>query len=108
MDINRITEWINDTTGWLDPPGCETTFAPLPVHDRGCCTVGIVHEHRFSFFFWGLYTLDDHSPRVALVSIDAHDDVGVPSDVIPDDLDNLNIQQDGTGAFCLARSSQLE
>ena len=86
MDTNRIAEWLKDTGGWLNPSGCETAFAPLPVHDRGCCTVGIVHEHRFAFFFWGLYSLDKNSPHAALISIDAHDDVGVPSEVILDDL----------------------
>jgi hypothetical protein len=91
MDANRITEWIDSIQGWLDPPGCEVDYAPLPTGDNGCCTVGIVHEHRFAFFFWGLYASDRKGPLPALITIDAHNDVGVPGEVIPDDLDTLHI-----------------
>jgi hypothetical protein len=90
MEPNRIAQWLNDITGWLDPPGCEYSFVSIPGRDSSCCTVGIVHEHRFAFYFWGLYSIDNGNPP-ALISIDAHDDVGVPSEVIPDDLNNLNI-----------------
>ena len=92
MDTTRIAEWLTNTQRWLDPPGCETAFAPLPTQERGCCTVGIVYEHRFAFFFWGLYSLDKDRPHPVLISIDSHDDTGVPSELIPDDLDNLDIR----------------
>jgi len=91
MDTNRITKWFEDFDGYLPPPGCESSFVSIPGHDRGCCTVGIVHEHRFAFYFWGLNSIDTNSPHSVLISIDAHDDTGVPSEVIPDDLDNLNV-----------------
>lgn len=91
MDAIRIANWLKDFGRYLDPPGCESSFAPLPGRDRGSCTVGIVHEHRFAFYFWGLHSIDKNSPNAVLISIDAHDDTGVPSEVIPDDLDNLNI-----------------
>jgi hypothetical protein len=91
MDTNRIAKWLKDINGWIDPPGCESSFVSLPVHDSGCCTVGIVHEHRFAFYFWGLHSIDKNSPHATLISIDAHDDVGVPGEVNADDLDNLDI-----------------
>lgn len=91
MDTNRISKWIEDVNGWIDPPGCESSFVSRPVHGNGCCIVGIVHEHRFAFYFWGLHSIDKNSPHATLISVDAHDDVGVPNEVIPDDLDNLNI-----------------
>ena len=92
MDTTRIAEWLKNTDGRLDPPGCETVFAPHPTKEQGCCKVGIVHEHRFAFFFWGLYSLDNEGIIPALVTIDSHDDTGVPSEVIPEDLDNLDIR----------------
>ena len=92
METNRIAKWLKDINGWLNPPGCESSIVSHPLHDSGCCTVGIVHEHRFAFYFWGLYSIDKDSPHAALISIDAHDDVGVTGEVIPDDLDNLNIR----------------
>ncbi|MEE9913193.1 MAG: UPF0489 family protein [Deltaproteobacteria bacterium] len=91
MDTNRIAKWLKEDSGWLHPPGCESTFVKLPGRDSGCCTVGIVNEHRFAFYFWGLCASDKDSRHAALISIDAHDDVGVPTEVIQDDLDNLNI-----------------
>jgi hypothetical protein len=91
MNTNRISKWLKEDNGWLHPPGCEYSFTSFPLQDNGCCTVGIVHEHRFAFYFWGIHSIDKDSPYATLISIDAHDDVGVPSEVIPDDLDNLNI-----------------
>jgi len=93
IDAKRIEKWLKDINinGWLNPPGCESSIVSLPVHNNACCTVGIVHEHRFAFYFWGLYSIEKDSPHAALISIDAHDDVGVSDEVIPDDLDNLNI-----------------
>ena len=92
MDADRIAKWLNEYNRYLDPPGCEESYVSLPGNDSGCCTVGIVHEHRFAFYFWGLYSSDKRLPHAALISIDAHDDAGVPHEVIPDDLDNLNFQ----------------
>ncbi|MFC1613923.1 hypothetical protein ACFL5K_01350 [Gemmatimonadota bacterium] len=92
MNATLITEWINSEKGWLDPPGCETDFAPHPTGKDRCCTVGIVHEHRFAFYFWGRYSIDKGKlPLPTLITLDSHDDVGVPSEVIRKDLDNLDI-----------------
>jgi hypothetical protein len=92
MDSKRITGWLNSIQGWLDPPGCEETYASFPANKRSSCPVGIVHEHRFAFFFWGLYAQDQNERHPVLITIDSHDDVGVPGEVIPNDLDNLNIR----------------
>jgi hypothetical protein len=91
MDTNRIATWLTDIDGWLYPPGCETAFAALPTKEQGCCMVGIIHEHRFAFFFWGLHSLDNEL-HPALVTIDSHDDTGVSTEVIPEDLNNLDIR----------------
>ncbi len=91
MDGKRIEKWLKDINGWLMPPGCESSFVSLPGQDHGCCIVGIVHEHRFAFYFWGLSSLENKTSPL-LITIDAHDDVGVPSEVVPDDLDNLHVQ----------------
>lgn len=108
MDTNRITEWLNSIHGWLDPPGCEAEYVSLPTDDQRCCPVGIVHEHRFAFFFWGLYANGQSKPHPALITLDSHDDVGVPSEVIPDDLDNLNIgDRTELGLFAWTRLRSL-
>jgi hypothetical protein len=91
VDTNRIIEWVNAMQGWLDPPGCETEFVSLPTPRNGSCTVGIVHEHRFAFFYWALYSHDRSEPHPILITLDSHNDIGVPREVIPDDLDNLDI-----------------
>lgn len=91
MEECRITNWLKDFDRYLDPPGCESSFVSLPGRDEASCTIGIVHEHRFAFYFWGLYSNDRNSRNSILISVDAHDDTGVPSEVIPDDLNDLNI-----------------
>jgi hypothetical protein len=91
INAERIEKWLNDIEGWLSPPGCLTAYAPLPLDNSGCCHIGIVFEHRFAFFYWALYSRGQGNPRPVLVTLDSHNDVGVPSDVIPNDLDNLDI-----------------
>lgn len=110
MDIKRVSKWLKSVQGWLEPPGCETEFANQPGDDLGCCTVGIVHEHRFAFYYWALYSLesDKHEPRPALITLDLHDDVGVPNEVDVDDLDNLSIgNRTELGLFAWTRLRRL-
>lgn len=96
MDKDRIARWLEglNSNGYLYPPGCEASFTKLPGRDGGYCTVGIVHEHRFAFYFWALDSIEKNLSRAALITVDAHDDVGVPDEVIPDDLDNLGIHNE--------------
>jgi hypothetical protein len=108
--INRISKWLNSTQGWLKPPGCETVHTARPGDDEGCCTVGIVHEHRFAFFYWVLYSLDKgkHEPQPVLITLDSHDDVGVPGEVDIEDLDNLSIgNRTELGLFVWTRLRRL-
>ncbi len=110
MDVARISGWLNNPIGqgWIDPPGCETEYASLPTGDNGCCNIGIVYEHRFAFYYWGLHSIEARSPRPILLSLDSHDDVGVPDEVVPDDLDNLRIRDRiELGLFCWLRLRSL-
>ena len=110
MNSTRISKWLTSVRGWIDPPGCETVFAPLPGDDQGCCTVGIIHEHRFAFFFWALYSLEkpNYAPRPILITLDSHDDVGVPDEVNIDDLDDLTISnRTELGLFARMRLRRL-
>ena len=110
MDVKRIAKWLNDVDGWLDPPGCETVFTPHPGNEHSCCTVGIVHEHRFAFYYWALFSRekDKLGPRPALITLDSHDDVGVPSEVNVNDLDNLQIgNRTELGLFAWLRLRRL-
>jgi len=81
----------------LDPPGSETVFLDSPGDPGRCCTCGIVSEHRFAFFFWALFGQGTKARRrriqgpPCLVTIDYHDDVGAHSDVIPEELDSLDL-----------------
>jgi len=87
----HIAEWLKNLDQKLNPPGCETVFVPSRVGEQSCCKVGIVHEHRFAFYYWALYSHDQgKKPPPVLITLDSHDDIGVQSEVIPGDLDNLN------------------
>jgi len=110
MDVARVSGWLNNPVGqgWIDPPGCETEYASLPTGDKGCCNIGIVSEHRFAFYYWALQSIEARTPRPILLSLDSHDDVGVPDEVVPDDLDNLRIRDRiELGLFCWLRLRSL-
>jgi len=92
MDKNHIIQWVTDTVGQLNPPGCVTDIAPLPANDRGCCKIAIVQEHRFAFYYWGLHKISAKHKIPALVTIDSHDDTGAPNEVIADDLNSLDLK----------------
>ncbi|BDV43388.1 hypothetical protein GURASL_23110 [Geotalea uraniireducens] len=110
MDPTRIVKWLNDIQGWLEPPGCETEFTAQPGNDCTCCTVGIVHEHRFAFYYWALYSSerDKHRPLPALITLDSHDDVGVPGEIDVEDLDTLHLSnRTELGLFAWTRLRRL-
>lgn len=102
-----------DHGGLLYPPGCSTTFIRHPSGANESVEVGIVHEHRFAFYYWlGLKKKLSHrrqEPRLRdadyvppdLLTIDWHDDVGGECDFIPSFLHRLN-QRDPNevGLFC--------
>jgi len=97
MDQQRVLDWLSRVHYQLDPPGSETVFFDLPGDPRRSCTCGIVSEHRFAFFFWALFGQETKRRRrtiqepPCLVTIDYHDDVGAHSEVIPEELDSLDL-----------------
>jgi hypothetical protein len=110
MDSTRIAKWLNDIQGGLAPPGCEAEYTSQPGGKQDCCTVGIVHEHRFAFYYWALYAHEKRKQgqRPVLITLDSHDDVGVPSEVNVDDLDNLHIgNRTELGLFAWTRLRRL-
>lgn len=109
MNTLRITEWPKRRRDQLDPPGCVTEYISSFTDDLGCLIAGIVYEHRFAFYYWGLYSLDEAKPRhPVLITLDSHDDVGVPSEVDQEGLDNLNIRdQNELGLFAWKRLRSL-
>lgn len=95
VNTDRIIEWINSHRKCFRPPGCEHDYVPHQTRQDRACTVGIVNEHRFAFYYWAQYAVDKRKPQHAvLVSLDYHKDVGVTSDVVPKDLDYLNLERD--------------
>jgi len=99
--------------GLLDPPGCSSTFVRHPSGASECVEIGIIHEHRFAFYYWlGLKKKRSYSRHGGwlrdadylppdLLTIDWHDDVGGECDFIPSFLHRLN-QRDPNevGLFC--------
>jgi len=114
--IKQVRKWLSEVRGWLEPPGCETIHMESPVHPRKmCCTVGIVHEHRFAFFYWALFAHDRYSRKSGydfdppvLVTVDYHDDIGGDCDFIADDLKSLDLtDRSELGLFCWCRLRRL-
>jgi len=88
----KISDWYANATGYLDPPGCKEVIVPHPKFKNNACNIGIVHEHRFAFYFWGLYAIDKKRPNAPiLITLDSHKDIGALNDVIPEDLNNLDL-----------------
>lgn len=107
MDID-FNKWVKEVNGLLEPAGCETVFTRPPSGRNRSCTVGIIHEHRFAFYYWIRYSLDNKGVPPILITIDSHDDVGAHSDVIPVELDSLDAR-DATsiGLFSWLRLCRL-
>ncbi|KPA13516.1 hypothetical protein MHK_006279 [Candidatus Magnetomorum sp. HK-1] len=113
MNKTSIFKWLenHNNQGIIHPPGCEDSIVAHPIKNE-CCNAGIVHEHRFAFYFWGLYhlenSLENSFSKTILISIDSHDDVGVPNEVVPEDLDNLNLKNNlELGLFSWLRLRKL-
>lgn len=89
-DLNK---WVLDVRSLIDPPGCETIFAPSPSGMNRCCTVGVVQEHRFAFYYWaGFAQGNQNRPPPILLTLDSHNDVGAHADVTPSDLRRLDLR----------------
>jgi hypothetical protein len=91
VNTRRIEDWLNSVQGWLHPPGCVSEYAALPTNESGCCGIGLVHEHRFAFYYWALHSHGRACNTPTLVTLDSHNDVGVPRYVPTDDLNHLDI-----------------
>lgn len=100
--------WVKSVNGLLDPPGCETLFTQAPSGFNECCTIGIVFEHRFAFYYWARFAAGNKQKAPLLLTIDSHNDVGATADVIPKDLNRLNIKNETElGLFCWLRLCRL-
>ncbi|WP_083610921.1 hypothetical protein [Desulfatibacillum alkenivorans] len=81
---------------------CRSTITALDS-----MTVGIVQEHRFAFYYWAKHSMEDAAQTI-LISLDSHDDSGVPNEVKPEDLDSLNLKNDvELGLFARLRLRSL-
>lgn len=92
FDWNSVIQQFQDDAGsYCTPPGCSVQHAPMPSGQNGCCTIGVVHEHRFAFYYWALFSVKYGNPPPVLLTIDYHNDIGTEDDVRPNDLVNINI-----------------
>jgi hypothetical protein len=101
---NRSGPWaVHAYPGPLDPPGTYTSTVNHPSRPNAALDIGIVHEHRFSFWFWNKWRRKNKSaPAPALVTIDWHQDLGF------EDAESLNIlDTDNENEVALYTWSQL-
>ncbi|MBW2021168.1 MAG: hypothetical protein JRI65_14430 [Deltaproteobacteria bacterium] len=115
MEVEKVKEWLMKAHKTLDPPGCYTVYMPKPLSTDAAITLGIVHEHRFAFYYWALYhrkvTLKNSASGINppdLITIDWHDDIGAPSDFSENELSNLDISDElEVGFYCWSRLRAL-
>jgi len=91
-----LSDWLPPQGRGMTPPGCETVFAPSPCgYPKESTTIGIVHEHRFAFYYWASYCAqEDRRHPPALLTLDSHNDVGADSYTVLAELDNLNLRDE--------------
>jgi hypothetical protein len=116
MDEKILGSWLYQKTWELYPPGVESAIVESPMlKEVMSCRIGLVHGHRFAFYFWSKFDLDYSKAAVSckdtkplLVSIDFHDDVGVESSLKKAELEALNRSSDAElGFYCWLRLPQL-
>lgn len=79
------------------------------------CTIGLVHSHRFAFYFWAKFNEEYSKKNLSLthnkpilVSIDFHNDSGVESDFNKEEIKEINISDDvELGLYCWLRLHAL-
>ncbi len=87
------------------PPGSYEQTLAHPVENDKEVNIGISHEHRFAFYFWGrwiaAYDTVSAGNRPHLVSIDWHRDLALPTEQEQDDLESLDISNSNEmSLFC--------
>lgn len=83
--------------GDLDPPGTYRSIIDHPGKRNAALEIGIVHEHRFAFWFWNQWQRGElPSPPPDLVSIDWHKDLGFEAS---ESLAELNTNDDNEVAL---------
>lgn len=72
--------WARPSFGnHLEPPGTYASTVSRYPPGHGTTEVGIVHEHRFAFWFWNKWNRELPGEKApALVTIDWHQDLGGP------------------------------
>lgn len=80
MSENFAGPWARPASGGdLEPPGTYSSMVTGFGSGPGCVEVGVVHEHRFAFYFWSKWARErDRVSKPALVTIDWHQDLGFP------------------------------
>lgn len=69
-----------NSNGDLEPPGTYTSILNRSGSRGGTTEVGVVHEHRFAFWFWNKWVREWRGAhKVVLVSIDWHQDLCAPA-----------------------------
>ena len=120
MSLNEKTlrQWLQrwNNRGSLYPPGTEIDFVESPkCKNEMACAIGIVHSHRFAFYFWSNFS-KEYSERVVtspqikplFVSIDFHNDVGVKSDFDKKELEQINMSDSvALSLYCWLRLHPL-
>lgn len=90
------------------PPGTSMVYLMHPYYmHRESVSLAMFNEHRFAFYFWALWTKENHSP-IDLVTLDWHQDLVYPEDFQKEELKALNIENSfETSFYTWARLSTL-
>ena len=116
MNEHTLKKWLEKERGLLYPPGTETGFVESPkLKNIMACTIGLVHSHRFAFYFWSKFnekysknSLSLTHDMPVLVTIDFHDDSGVESDFDKEEIKEIDISDDvELGLYCWLRLRAL-
>ena len=109
MNTTSIIKWIETLECDLGPPGCFSDYAaPTDILREIACTINIMNEHRFAFYYWATFYNDyiltgkyKNKINPILITLDYHNDVGTENDFEKDELKNLDISNKNELAlFC--------
>jgi hypothetical protein len=87
------------------PPGTYEQWLDHPKNAVLKFPIGITHEHRFAFYFWGRWLsqiegIEDEG-RPDLITIDWHRDLALPTDQEKNDLEDLDLSDSNElSLFC--------
>lgn len=116
MNEQTLKQWLAEVRGRLYLPGIDADFVESPkLKNTMACTIGVVHNHRFAFYFWSEFNKEFSGKKFSstqntplFVSIDFHDDSGTESDFDKKEIEEVDVSDDITlSLYCWLRLHPL-